>query len=135
MNRLHMLLIAIVVMLAATAASAQISAPVYVPFAFTANHQYLPAGTYRVEMLSDRFVAFVDSQTGTTERIVMVRPESGTRIEPIGGLVFASYGSRYVLREVRMTGSSLHSVLIIQPKPEPTSAKNASGSTFEIAIR
>jgi len=135
MNRSHMLLIAIVFMLASTAASAQISAPVYVPFAFTANHQHLPAGVYKVELLSDRFVAFVDSQTGKTERIVMVRPQAGPHIESIGGLVFASYGSRYVLREVRMTGSSMHSELAIQPKPEPLNAKNQTGSTFEISMR
>ena len=80
-------------------------------------------------------VAFIDSQTGKTERIVMVRPEAGTRIESVGGLVFASYGSRYVLKEVRMTGSSMHSELAIQPKPEPLRAMNSTGTTFEIAMR
>ncbi len=134
-RRFSMLLIATVVSLGAVAASAQTSAPVYVPFAFSANHQLLPAGTYKVELLSDRFVAFIDNQTGKTERIVMVRPEAGTRIESVGGLVFASYGSRYVLKEVRMTGSSMHSELAIQPKPEPLRAMNSTGTTFEIAMR
>ena len=136
MNRhFSMLLIATVVGLGGVATSAQTSAPVYVPFAFSANHQLLPAGTYKVELLSDRYVAFIDSQTGKTERIVMVRPEEGSRIESVGGLVFASYGSRYVLKEVRMTGSSMHSELAIQPKPEPLAAKNASVSIFEIAMK
>jgi len=134
MNRFHMLLIAIAVMLAAMAASAQVSAPVYVPFAFTANHQYLHAGTYKVELVSDRFVAFVNSQTGTTERIVMVRPEPGPRIETVGGLVFLSYGRRYVLKEVHMAGSSMRSTLAIQPKPEPLSAQGRA-STVELALR
>jgi hypothetical protein len=139
MNRFSTLLIAAVVSLGAVAASAQMSAPVYVPFSFTANHQLLPAGTYKVELLSDRFVAFINSETGKTERIILVRPEAGSRIEPIGGLVFLSYGGRtdgrYILKEIRMTGSSMHSKLAIQPKPEPLSAKNATGSTFEISMR
>jgi hypothetical protein len=139
-RRFHMLLIITILGLAASAASAQISAPVYVPFNFIANHQLLPAGTYKVELLSDRFVAFINNETGKTERIVMVRPETGSRIESVGGLVFLSYvgrspDDRYVLKEVRMTGSSMHSELAIQPKPEPLSAKNASVSTFEIAMR
>jgi hypothetical protein len=135
MNRFTMLLIVAVFSLGALAASAQISAPVYVPFAFTANHHLLPAGTYKVERLSDSFVALIDSKTGKTKGIVLVRPEAGPRIESIGGLVFASYGSTYVLKEVRMTGSSIHSALAIQPKPEPLAAKNSTKSTFTMAMR
>jgi hypothetical protein len=138
-RRFSILLIAAVVSLGAVAATPQTSAPVYVPFAFVANHQLLPAGTYKVEPLSDRFLAFINNKTGKTERIVMVRPEEGTRIEPRGGLVFLSYlgrgaDDRYILKEVHMTGSSMHSELAIQPKPEHLSAKNPSVSTFEIAM-
>jgi len=138
-RRISMLLIVAALSLGAVAASAQISAPIYVPFAFIANHQLLPAGTYKVEVLSHRFLAFVNSETGNTERIVMVRPESGSKIETIGRLVFLSYGGRtegrYILKEVHMVGSSMHHVLVVQPKPEPLSAKNATTSIFEIALR
>jgi hypothetical protein len=136
MNRYFSTLLLVALLgLGAVAASAQISAPVYVPFAFTANHHLLPAGTYKVELLSDHFVAMIDSQTGKSKGIVLVRPEAGTRIEPVGGLVFASYGSTYVLKEVRMTGSSTHSELAVQPKPEPLSAKSSTKSTFTVAMR
>ena len=134
-RRFSMLLIATVVSLGAVATSAQTSAPVYVPFAFSANHQLLPAGTYKVGLLSARYVAFIDSQTGKTSGSSWSVRKQGTRIESVGGLVFASYGSRYVLKEVRMTGSSMHSELAFQPKPEPLSAKNPTGSTFEIAMK
>ena len=134
------LLIATLFSMGAEAASAQTSAPVYVPFAFVANHQVLPAGTYKVELLSDRFLAFVNNENGKTERIIMVRPEPGSRIEPVGRLVFLSFigrgnDDRYILKEVRMAGSSMHSALAVQPKPEPLSAKNTGAPTFEIAMK
>ncbi|HUH64391.1 MAG TPA: hypothetical protein VLZ50_15400 [Terracidiphilus sp.] len=135
MNRFHLFVVAIAVVLASAAASAQTSAPVYVPFSFTANHQILPSGLYKVSMLSDRFIAFIDSRSGRTEKVIMSRPETGNRIETLGGLIFISTGHRYVLKEVRMTGSSLHSVLVVQPKPEPQAAKNATDTTFEIAFK
>jgi hypothetical protein len=136
MNRcFSTLLLVAAVGLGAVAASAQISARVYVPFAFKANHLLLPIGTYSVERLSDNFVALIDSKTGKTRGIVLVRPEAGTRTESVGSLVFASYGSTYVLKELRMPGSSMHSELAAQPRPEPLAAKNASVSTFEIALR
>ena len=140
MNRYFSMLLIAIVNLGAVAASAQTTAPVYVPFSFLANHQVLPAGTYKVELLSDRFLAFVNNENGKTERIIMVRPEQGSRIEPIGGLVFLSYvgrgyDDRYILKEVHMAGSSMHSALAVPPKPEPFSAKNASANTFEIAMK
>ena len=136
MNRcFSTLLLVAVVGLSAVAASAQISNPVYVPFAFKANHHLMPAGVYKVERLSDSFVALIDSKTGKTKGIVLVRPEAGPRIESIGGLVFASYGSTYVLKEVRMSGSSIHNELAIQPKLEPLAARNSTKSTFTMAMR
>lgn len=136
MNRCFSRLVLVAVVgLGAVAASAQISGPVYVPFVFTANHYLLPGGAYKVERLSGSFVALIDNETGNTRGIVLVRPEQGTRIESVGRLVFASYGSTYVLKEVRMTGSSMHSELAVQPKPEPNSAKSSTKPTFTLAMR
>ena len=136
MNRFSMILIAAVVSLSTVAAYAQSVGRVHVPFAFTANHQVLPAGTYEVKILLDnQFAVFFRNETGTAEGMLLVRPEYGSRIEPLGGLVFQSYGSRYALKEIRMPGSSTHRALAIQPKPEPLVAKNATNSIFEIAMR
>lgn len=99
-------------------ASAETSAPVYVPFSFTANHQIVPAGFYKVSLLSDRCLALINNETGKTERVLVVRPEAGNKIESLGGLVFHSSGHHYTLKEVRMAGSSMHNVLTIPPKPE-----------------
>jgi hypothetical protein len=127
---------AVFVVLAATlTASAQTSAPVYVPFSFTANHQILPPGFYRVSLLSDRYLAFINSKTGRTERVVMIRPEAGNKIESSGGLIFHSSGRHYTLEQISMAGSSMHSVLTIQAKPERHVVKNATETTLEIAMK
>jgi hypothetical protein len=117
------------------AVTAQTSAPVYFPFSFTANHQVLPAGIYKISLLSDRYLAFIYSNTGKTAKVVMVFPEEGNKIESLGGLIFQSSGHRYILREAWMTGSSMHSLLIVQPKNEPQAARNSIATTFEIAMR
>ncbi|MGD0629012.1 MAG: hypothetical protein ABR987_06655 [Terracidiphilus sp.] len=133
------LLIAVTVglLFTATYSTAQAGATVRIPFAFTANHQIVPAGYYKVELLSDRFLAFVDAKTGKTQTIVMVRPESGSAIETRSRLVFmTSGGNRYYLREVKVAGTSVHSNLIMQYKFEADIAKNESpaASTFEVAM-
>ena len=117
------------------AAFAQTSEPVYVPFSFTADRQVMPSGFYQVSILSDQYVAFIDTKSGRAEKIVMVRPETSNKIDPLGGLIFYSTGSRNILKEVRMTGSSMHSVLVVQPKREPLAAKNATETTLKIAMR
>lgn len=135
----NMLLIAVVLALLSTAtrAAAQTSAPVRIPFAFTANHQLVPAGYYKVELLSDRFLALIDAKTGRTQSIVMVRPETGPAIETHGRLVFMTTGDRYYLREVKMAGTSVHSELIMQYRFEKDIAKNQlpAASTVEVAMK
>jgi hypothetical protein len=134
-----MLLIVVVFGLLSTAtpAAAQTSASVRIPFAFTANHQQVPAGSYKVELLSDRFLALIDVKTGKTQTIVMVRPESGPAIETNSRLVFMTTGDRYYLREVKLAGSSLRSELIMQYKFEKDIARNQlpAASTVEIAMK
>lgn len=121
----------------ATYATAQTSAPVQIPFAFTANHQLVPMGYYKIQQLSDRFLAFIDANTGRTQSIVMVRPESGSAIETRGRLVFQSSGNRYYLRQVKMAGTSVRSELIMQYSFEQDTAKNQTPvlSTVEIAMK
>ena len=57
---------------AAASASAQRTS-VTVPFAFTANHESMPAGFYEVQMLSDRFMALRNSVTRETQ-VFLVPP-------------------------------------------------------------
>ncbi|MDR3752043.1 MAG: hypothetical protein P4K94_11210 [Terracidiphilus sp.] len=135
----HILLTVVMFGLLATAtqAAAQTSAHVRVPFAFTANHQLVPAGYYKVELLSDRFVAFIDVKTGMTQSILMVRPESEPAIETRSRLVFMTTGNRYYLREVKVAGTSVHSELTMQYRFAEDVAKIQlpAASTIEIAMK
>jgi hypothetical protein len=119
----------------ATSASAQATGTIYIPFAFTANHQLVPSGFYKVDLLSDRYLALIDSKTGTARTVLLVRPEQGSNISARTGFVFHGSGARYVLKEVKIAGSSMRSELAVQPKPEPVVAKGAplESSTIEIA--
>jgi len=121
----------------ATNASAQATGTIYIPFAFTANHQLVPAGFYKVDLLSDRYLALIDSKTGTARTVLLVRPEQGPNISARTGFVFHSSGARYVLKEVKIAGSSMRSELAVQPKPERVVAKGGAleSSTIEIAIK
>ena len=131
----HLFLIALALGMASTAAPAQATGTVYIPFAFTANHQIVPSGFYKIDLLSDRFLALVDSKTGTTQTILMVRPAQGTNISKRNGLVFYFSGQRYYLKEVKVAGSSMRSELAVQPVHERTLAQGAApeSSTIEIA--
>jgi len=119
----------------ATNASAQATGTIYIPFAFTANHQLVPSGFYKVDLLSDRYLALIDSKTGKTQTVLMVRPAQGTKISHRSGFVFYFSGQRYYLKEVKVAGSSMHSELAVQPRHERTVAQGATpeSSTIEIA--
>ena len=121
----------------ATNVAAQATGTIYIPFAFTANHQLVPAGSYKVDLLSDRYLALIDSKTGTTRTVLLVRPEQGPNISARSGFVFHGSGDRYFLKEVKIAGSSMRSELAVQPKPEPVVAKGAAleSSTVEIAMK
>ena len=136
-SSLLLIALAVSTIFPATNASAQATGPIYIPFAFTANHQLVPSGFYKVDLLSDRYLALIDSKTGTTRTILMVRPEQGTNVSARTGFVFHGSGARYFLKEVKIAGSSMRSELAVQPKPEPVMAKGGAleSSTIEIAAK
>ena len=116
-------------------ASAQTTASVSIPFAFSADNQIIQAGHYKLELLSDRYVALHNTSTNQTQ-VLMVRPESGTAIETRGRLVFHQEGSKKYLAQIWIAGSSLHSEMAVQHKPERALARNAPGaSTIEVAMK
>jgi hypothetical protein len=120
----HLLLVTVAAMtlLSGTWAFAQSKAKVYIPFAFTANHQTMPAGHYSLELLSDRFLCFRNSRTGEHQAVIMVQPASAPYIETRGRLRFlvSDYPGkpgvgRYYLTEIQFAGSSMHSTTVLQP--------------------
>jgi hypothetical protein len=116
-------------------ASAQTTASVNIPFAFSADNQTVQAGHYKVELLSDRYVALRNTETNQTQ-ILMVRPEEGTAIESRGRLTFRQDGSKKYLAQVWIAGTSMHSEVAIQHKQEQTLAHNTPDvSMIEIALK
>jgi hypothetical protein len=115
-------------------ASAQ-TASVTIPFAFSADNQYVAAGTYKVELLSDRFLSLRNTATNHTQ-VLMVRPESGQAIETRGRLTFQQEGSQKYLTQVWIAGTSVRSEMAVQHKQENTRAKNnTASSTIELALK
>jgi copper(I)-binding protein len=118
---------------AARDASAQNQSHVNVPFAFTANHHQMPAGYYEV-LASETSLTLVNVNSRKIEAIFLTRKESGDAIETRGRMEFYVSGSRHVLTQVQFAGSSMHSMLLGQPKRERIVARNAS-ATIELAMR
>jgi hypothetical protein len=116
-------------------ASAQTSASVNIPFAFSADNQYVSAGSYKVELLSNRYLSLRNVATHQTQ-VLMVRPEEGQAIETRGRMVFHQEGSRKYLAQVWIAGTSLHSEMAIQHKPERELAKiDQAPSKIELALK
>lgn len=120
---------------AGVAASAQTTASVNIPFAFSADNHIVQAGHYKVELLSDRTVALRNTSSNQT-LFLMVRPEAGTAYETRGRLVFHQDGSRKYLAQVWIAGTSMHSEMAVQHKQERTLAQRTPEvSTIEIAMK
>lgn len=121
---------------AGVSASAQTTASITIPFAFSVDNQNVPAGSYRVEMLSDRFLSLRDKATNQTQ-IFLVRPELGQAIETRGRMVFQQAGSRKYLAQVWISGTSLHSEIAVQHTRglESTKSKVTPPSTVELALK
>lgn len=120
---------------AAANASAQTTASVTIPFAFSADNQVVQAGHYNLELLSDRYLSLRNTSTNQTQ-VLMVRPESGAAIETRGRLIFHQDGSKKYLAQVWISGTSMHSELAVQHKQERTMARRAGvASTTQIAMK
>jgi hypothetical protein len=96
----------------------------------------VPAGYYQVQLLSDRFLSLRNIKTNKTQ-VLMVRPEAGSVIETRGRLVFQRDGNRNYLTQIWVAGTSLHSEMAVQHKPEPELAKGPAParSTIELALK
>ena len=97
-NLLLSLPLATSLLCAAPHAGAQTSASFTVPFAFSANNQEVPSGSYNVQ-LQDRFL-YLRSLKTTKTVILMVRPDDSARMTDTGRLVFQRYGRRNYLKQV-----------------------------------
>ena len=127
------------VMLIAPVAIAQEALRVTIPFAFTANHQVLPAGSYVVKHQDGTwgpYLLLVNRSKGTVAAMLMAYTTASHRTLAYSSLVFYNSGHKYWLSEIRFAESNMTSQLSAQPKPEPTLAKvTEHPTTIEIATR
>jgi hypothetical protein len=118
---------------AAVHASAQNGTRVNIPFAFQANHAYLPAGHYRL-FESASVVTFYNEDTGRAQAMLLARDELGHTVLDRGRLVFYVSGDRHLLTDVQFAGTSKEIVMLRQPKAERTVAGNANSTDMTIQI-
>ena len=96
----------------------------------------MEAGSYKVELLSDRYLSLRNIATNQTQ-VLMVRPEAGQAIETRGRIVFQQDGTRKYLAQVWIAGTSLHSEMAGQHKRDSESAKSkgTQASSVEVALK
>ena len=114
--------------------SAQNAARANVPFAFTANHQTLPAGCYSLTLQSHGYLVLTNCATGKMVGL-MVRTTNAYRKVDHASLVFFNTGHRYWLTDVRFAHTNMESRLAAQPKSEPELAKDLAASRVEVAMK
>jgi hypothetical protein len=117
-------------------ASAQTTETATIPFAFTADHQQFPAGTYEVRRLPDGVMSLYNVETAKIQ-LLMVRQEGGLIVETRGRLVFHHDDTGNSLIQVWIAGTTIHTELAVQPKLQQAMAKNSpvAGSTIEVAMK
>lgn len=125
-----------VVMLVGPAAWAQNAARVTVPFAFTANHQVLSAGTYRVELQAENYIMFVNCESGKVAGM-LVRSTNAYKKIGQGSLVFRVDKNKYELAHVRFAYTNVQSDLAgpTEIEREREMAASPTVRTVEIAMR
>ena len=103
-----------------------------IPFAFTVNHQALPAGEYEVSDGAAYGTVVIQSQDREHSVITIANSAEATDPGLDGKLVFQHYGNRYFLREVFSPGVSIGRELP-PTKGEREMASNHAGSNVEVA--
>jgi hypothetical protein len=121
---------------AAPNAAAQTSLTVNVPFAFSANNQHLPAGSYQIQRLSEFFLSIRNAKTASTI-VVMIRPEQGRLLESHSRLVFNRDGNQNYLTQVWASGTNRYSKLTSQHRQdqELRTQIHSAPSTVEVAAK
>lgn len=117
-------------------ASAQTSLTVDVPFAFSANNQQLPAGSYWIQRKSDYFLSIRNVKTANTV-VVMIHPEQGGALESHSRLIFAREGNHSYLTQVWTPDTNRYSKLTVRRghNEELRTQVHPAPSTVEVAAK
>ena len=117
-------------------ATAQTSLTVDVPFAFSANNQQLPAGSYWIQRKSDYFLSIRNVKTASTV-VVMIHPEQGGALESHSRLIFDREGNHRYLSQVWTPDTNRYSKLTVrrQRDQELRTQVHPAPSTVEVAAK
>ena len=117
-------------------ASAQTSLKVDIPFAFSANNQQLPAGSYWVQRQSDYFLSIRNVKTASTV-VVMIHPEQGGALESHSRLIFVREGNHSYLTQVWTPDTNRYSKLTLRRRhdEELRTQIHPAPSTIDIAAK
>ena len=86
-----------------------------VPFTFTADGRNIAAGTYELNLVSDKFMMSIRNVETGEMQVFTVHPEEQRAIESLGRLIFQSCGGHMDLTEFHVPGTKLYSETI-QPR-------------------
>ena len=120
----------------ASSAPAQNTATATIPFGFVVAHHYVPAGAYRVQLLSDHTMYLQNVQTEKTQ-FLLINPDYGTTIQSNSRLVFYRHFGKLYLKQVFLAGTSTHSEVYVHLTPEEMVAtvNTPQEATVEIAMK
>lgn len=107
-----------------------------VPFAFTADGQKVPAGTYEVNLVSSPYLMSIRNLETGEKQFMSVRPEQQRNSPSKGVLVFDRCGQREDLREFHIPGTNLYSATISPKRARNSEVESCSyGDTMTVAAR
>lgn len=106
-----------------------------IPFGFSADGNNVAAGTYKVELLSERTLWIRNVDSGK-QLLLMVRPDVGRAVESQGKLIFHRFEGRNYLSEIRIAGSTITSDVREKHSSNPEQASlGSSESTVMVALQ
>src|SRR5579859_7749037 len=94
-----------------------------VPFAFTADGRNIDAGTYELNLISNKFLMSIRNVETGDMQIFSVHPEEQRAIDSKGRLIFHNCGGRLDLTEFHVPGSNLFSETIPPQRRKNMEAK------------
>jgi hypothetical protein len=91
-----------------------------IPFAFTACHEQLPGGKYKVERLSgtNSNLLLVRGEDSRSSEIICTRDVQATRRSGTAKLIFNRYGDQYFLSEIWLAGRIIGNELVKSEREE-----------------
>jgi len=107
-----------------------------VPFAFSADGKNIPAGTYELNLVSNKFMMSIRNLETGELQVFSVYPDQEQRIESHGRLVFHGCGDRKDLAEFHIPGTSIYSKTITLRREKILEAKACpSNESVSVASR